>query len=163
MTTPPLLRPATAADAPAVARVLIDSRRELMPFAPSVHTDDEVQGWVREVLIPGGGVTLACFGDSVAAVLAVSTAEGMAWIDQLYVHPQHVARGVGRALLMHALATLPRPVQLYTFQANRRARDFYERHGFAAVAFSDGAGNEEDCPDVLYRLDAADAALRSRP
>jgi GNAT superfamily N-acetyltransferase len=158
-----VLRPAGAADAPDAARVLIESRRELMPFAPSAHTDNEVRGWVREVLIPGGGVTLACCGHSTVGVLAVSTVEGVAWIDQLYVHPQHIAQGVGRALLAHALATLPRPVQLYTFQANRRARDFYEKRGFTAVALGDGTGNEERCPDVLYRLDAAGPALRSPP
>lgn len=170
---PPALRPAVAADAPEVARVLIDSRRELMPFAPSAHSDDEVRAWVREVLIPSGGVTVACFGDRVAGVMAVSLkdstkvpsnvpqSDAAAWIEQLCVHPTQVARGAGRALLAHALATLPRPLQLYTFQANRHARDFYERHGFAAVAFGDGAGNEERCPDVLYRLDARDLALRS--
>lgn len=150
----PRLRAAAAADAPEVARVLIDSRRELMPFAPSAHSDDEVRAWAREVLIPTGGVTVACFGGAVAGVLAVSQADGIAWIEQLCVHPANVARGAGSALLAHALATLPRPLQLYTFQANRHARDFYERHGFAAVAFSDGEDNEEHRPDVLYRLDA---------
>lgn len=157
----PQLRPAAVADAPQVARVLIDARRELMPFAPSAHSDDEVRAWVREVLIPRGGVTVACFGDAVVGALAVSQADGMAWIEQLCVHPAQVARGAGRALLAHALATLPRPLQLYTFQANRHAREFYERHRFAAVAFSDGAGNEERRPDVLYRLDATGPALRS--
>ena len=39
----PLLRAATIEDAEAVARVLIDARRELMPYAPSAHTDDEVR------------------------------------------------------------------------------------------------------------------------
>ncbi|MGE3511045.1 MAG: histone acetyltransferase, partial [Vicinamibacterales bacterium] len=29
-------------------------------------------------------------------------------------------------------------------------RVFYERHGFVAVAFGDGSGNEERCPDILY-------------
>ncbi len=78
--------------------------------------------------------------------------EDPAWIDHLYVHPAHAARGIGSTLLAHALATLPRPVQLWTFQANRHARAFYERHGFAAITFTDGADNEERCPDVLYRL-----------
>ncbi len=157
----PRLRAAGAADAPNVARVLIDARRELMPFAPSVHSDDEVRAWVRELLVPAGGVTVACFGDAVVGVLAVAQADGTAWIEQLCVHPAHVARGAGRALLAHALATLPRPLQLFTFQANRHAREFYERHGFAAVALTDGAGNEERRPDVLYRLDARGPALRS--
>jgi len=37
-----------------------------------------------------------------------------------------------------------------TLEANQRARAFYERRGFRAIAFGDGSGNEERCPDVLY-------------
>ena len=150
----PTLRAATANDGAAVARVLIDARRELMPFAPSAHPDEETRCWVRDTLIPSGGVTVAAMDGAVAGVLALSAPAGAAWIDQLSVHPTQVARGIGKRLLAHALATLPRPVQLHTFQANHHARAFYERHGFSAVAFSDGAGNEEGCPDVLYRLQA---------
>ncbi len=158
------LRAATAADAAGVARVLIESRRQLMPFAPSAHTDDEDRGWVRDTLVPSGTVTVAVADGAVAGVLALSAQAGVCWIDQLSVHPTQVARGIGRRLLMHALATLKQPVQLYTFQANHHARAFYERHGFHAVAFSDGAGNEEHCPDVLYRWQPAPAAaLPSAP
>lgn len=160
----PVLRAAAAADAEGVARVLMDARRELMPFAPSAHADDDVRCWVRDTLVPSGGVTVALVEGTVAAVLASSALAGVAWIDQLCVHPTQVARGIGRLLLMHALVTLPRPLQLYTFQANHHARAFYERHGFSAVAFSDGAGNEEQRPDVLYRLaGAAAAALPALP
>ena len=45
---------------------------------------------------------------------------------------------------------LPSPIRLYTFQENQRARAFYERRGFNAVKLSDGSGNEEKCPDILY-------------
>ena len=44
------------------------------------------------------------------------------------------------------------PIRLYTFQANLGARRFYERHGFSAIEFTDGEGNRERCPDVLYEL-----------
>jgi ribosomal protein S18 acetylase RimI-like enzyme len=158
------LRPATVADADAVAGVLCQSRRVLMPFVPQVHDDADVRGWVGGTLLPGGGVTVAEVDAAVVGVLAVSHADGLAWIDQLYVHPGFVARGIGHALLQHALATLPRPVQLYTFQANARARGFYERRGFVAVALGDGRDNEERCPDVLYRLDSpASAAAGQSP
>ena len=161
----PVLRAATAADAEAVARVLIETRRELMPFAPSARADDDVQRWVLGTLVPSGAVTVALVGGAVdaavAGVLALSARADALWIDQLSVHPTQVARGIGCLLLKHALAT-PRqpvqPVQLYTFQANHHARAFYERHGFQAVAFSDGADNEEQRPDVLYRLLRAPAA-----
>jgi ribosomal protein S18 acetylase RimI-like enzyme len=61
-----------------------------------------------------------------------------------------VGQGIGKLLLEGALAHLQLPVRLYTFQANTGARRFYERHGFVAIEFSDGQGNEEKCPDVLY-------------
>lgn len=147
---PVALRPARAADATAVAEVLILSRRALMPFAPAVHGDGETLAWVSSTLVPAGGVTVAEFEGRVVGVLAVSLRPPASWIDQLYVHPAHVGAGVGSALLAQALAVLPRPVRLHTFQANLAARAFYERHGFAAVGFSDGEANEERCPDVLY-------------
>ena len=39
-------------------------------------------------------------------------------------------------------------VQLWTFQANVRARAFYLREGFRELRFTDGAGNDEKLPDV---------------
>ena len=44
---------------------------------------------------------------------------------------------------------------LWTFQRNLRARRFYEANGFVAVRETDGAGNEEKEPDVLYRWELA--------
>ena len=151
----PTLRAATAADAAAVATLLIDSRLALMPFAPSAHSDEETHRWVAGTLIPGGGVTVATLQGAIVGVVAVQRQGGMGWINQLMVDPQQVKRGIGHALLHHALQQLPRPVQLYTFQANWAARRFYEQQGWRAVAFTDGADNEEQVPDVLYRLDPA--------
>lgn len=145
------LRAATADDAAQVADVLLASRKAFLPYAPPAHTDSDVRQWVREVLLPSGGVTVACAGAQIVGVLATSRDEaGISWIDQLYLAPGHVGQGTGTRLLAHALASLPPPLRLYTFQANARARAFYERHGFQAIAFTGGQGNEERCPDVLY-------------
>lgn len=149
-----MLRPATAADAAQVAQVLIESRRAFLPFAPSAHPEADVVEWVTRVLVPSGQVTVAVLGDAVVGVLALSSGEGCHWIDQLYLHPKHVGRGIGTRLLAHAMASAPRPLRLYTFQQNEGARRFYERHGFVALQFSDGSANEERCPDVLYELPA---------
>lgn len=146
------LRTATAEDPPHVAEVLLASRKIFLPYALLTRTDAELREWVREALIPSGGVTVACVGSAVVGVVAIARESNTSWINQLYVAPGHTGRGIGTRLLGHALASLEPPVRLYTFQANTRARLFYERHGFKAIAFSDGSSNEERCPDVLYEL-----------
>jgi ribosomal protein S18 acetylase RimI-like enzyme len=143
------LRAATTDDADAVADVYLRSRGELVTCAPLVHSDASVRAWIRR-LVPAGRTTVATADGAVVALLIVSTDAHYGWIDQLYVLPAWIDRGVGTRLLDHARAALPPPIRLYTFQANRRARRFYERHGFRAVAFGDGSRNEEGCPDVLY-------------
>jgi ribosomal protein S18 acetylase RimI-like enzyme len=72
--------------------------------------------------------------------------------------PGHTGQGVGAQLLQAAHGRLMPPIRLYTFQANTGARRFYERHGYKAIALTDGSGNEERCPDVLYEWRGADAA-----
>jgi GNAT superfamily N-acetyltransferase len=146
----PIFRPATVADAGAVSEVYLLSRKELVPWAPLVHSDSEVRRWIRDRLIPAGRVTVAIENGDVVGMMALSEDETIGWIDQLYLHPCAVGHGIGTRLLERAKTELGSPIRLYTFQANLGARWFYERHGFRAIAFSDGAGNEEQCPDVLY-------------
>jgi ribosomal protein S18 acetylase RimI-like enzyme len=153
------LRSAGSEDVLQVAEVILSSRRTFLPYAPLAHTDAEMRQWVRERLIPAGGTTVACDGESVIGVIAVAREADASWIEQLYVAPDHTDRGIGTRLLRHALASLELPARLYTFQANVRARSFYERHGFKATAFSDGSTNEEQCPDVLYELASSRAAV----
>ena len=147
-----VLRMATSDDAHAVAEVLIRSRAEYLPFAPSAHPPDDVRAWVADRLVPTDGVTVAEHQGEVVGVLAISRPHGVSWIDQMYVRPGWTGRGVGTRLLEHAHRLLPRPIRLYTFQANAGARRFYERHGYRAIEFTDGQANEERCPDVLYEL-----------
>lgn len=97
-------------------------------------------------------------GGRVVAVMATSHDGAVSWIDQLYVLPGHVGRGIGARLLALAHAELPLPIRLYTFQPNVGARRFYERHGYEAIAFTDGIANEEKCPDVLYEYKPSTAA-----
>jgi ribosomal protein S18 acetylase RimI-like enzyme len=148
-----ILRSATGSDAEQVASVLLDSRRAFVAFAPMAHADDDVRAWIANLLIPGGGVSVAVdreSNDAVVGMMAVSRQDGVGWIDQLYLHPSVVSRGIGTRFIEVAKESLGSPIRLYTFQENAGARHFYERHGFRAIAFSDGSDNEEHCPDVLY-------------
>lgn len=150
MRTHPIFRAATVADAEAVSEVYLTSRKELVPWAPLVHANSAVWGWIRDHLIPAGRVTVAIQDGDVVGMIALSDDGTVGWIDQLYLHPRAVGRGIGTTLIERAKTELGSPIRLYTFQASVRARRFYERHGFRAIAVSDGSENEEQCPDVLY-------------
>ena len=83
-------------------------------------------------------------------MMALSKKESIGWIDQLYLDPAVVGRGIGALLVKAAKSALGSPIRLHTFQKNVKARRFYERHGFQILALSDGSTNEENCPDMLY-------------
>jgi GNAT superfamily N-acetyltransferase len=144
------LRPATPDDADIVATVFLRSRKELVACAPLVHSDDSVRGFVRGRLIPAGRTTVAVAEPGVVGFLSWRVEADASWIDQFYLLPEWVGRGIGTRLLERARRELPPPMRLYTFQGNEAARRFYERRGFLPIAFGDGSGNEEKCPDVLY-------------
>ena len=143
------IRPATVEDASPMADVWLSSWRATFDFEPA-HPDEDVRRWVREELLVEAEDWVATDpsdGDSVIALLGLSDT----MVEQLYVRPDRIGRGVGRALLELAKRRRPDGLDLYCFAANARARRFYERNGFEPVAFGDGSGNEERQPDVLYR------------
>jgi GNAT superfamily N-acetyltransferase len=146
------LRSAVPADAEAIAQILIDVRSAFMPYAPLVHSAEEVHSWVAGVLVPSGNTVIAESSGDLIGVLASAQAPSCSWIDQMAVHPSHVGRGIGSVLLDHAFRVLSWPMRLYTFHANTGARRFYERHGFRVIQLTDGCANEERCPDVLYEF-----------
>lgn len=147
------LRSANNDDTETVARILISSRLEYLPFAKSPHSSDGFSRWVGESLISSGGVVIAQLDGEDVGVLATSVSEGAGWIDQLYLAPCYVGLGIGAELLAHALSVLPRPIRLWTFQKNDMAIRFYEHYGFKAIEYTNGEYNEEKCSDVLYEYE----------
>jgi GNAT superfamily N-acetyltransferase len=139
-------RRAVPADAEQVASLWLRSRRaSLAEIPPPVHTDDEVRRWFATVVSRQRETWVVEVRGAVAAVLVLLPG----WIDQLYVDPDHTGCGLGTRLLEVAKALNPEGLDLWTFESNEGARRFYERHGFAAVAATDG-DNEEGMPDVRY-------------
>ena len=59
-------------------------------------------------------------------------------------------RGIGTSLLQLAQEAQAE-LRLYTFQSNKNARAFYERHGFLIEEMTNGERNEEKMPDITYR------------
>ena len=97
---------------------------------------------------------LAELDGAIVGVMAIERRGSCSWITQMAVDPRNVGTGIGSVLLQHAFRECPSPIRLYTFQANIGARRFYKRHGFRSIRLSDGRGNEEHCPDVLYEFTA---------
>ncbi|MEJ2795716.1 GNAT family N-acetyltransferase [Iodobacter sp. LRB] len=143
---------AECSDSHSIASLYLASRKAYLSYAPLAHSDEAIYSWAADVLIKTNRIIAASKDGLIYGFIATASDEGRHWINHLYIHPLHTGSGTGSALLEYALTQIPRPVYLYTFQANTGARRFYERHGFIALEFSDGTGNEEGCPDVLYVL-----------
>ena len=128
------------ADAPGMAMVLGDWIKQT-PWMPDLHLPVE-HIWFCE------GLTDTCAvwvlrQDAVAGFIARRGEE----VTALYLAPAARGQGHGKALLDLAKAGQDR-LTLWTFQANTRAIAFYKREGFAETARTEGAGNDENLPDV---------------
>ena len=145
MSTELALRPATAADLPALAEIHLAARRAAdEAFPPGVHADDEVRAWVGGWDLSAYDVWLAAIGEQVAGYARCTPT----WLDDLYVHPDHQGSGVGTALFDLVTTLRPRGFCLWVFESNAPARAFYRSRGCLELERTDGAGNEERSPDI---------------
>jgi GNAT superfamily N-acetyltransferase len=140
------LRRAEPLDAVALADLYLRSFRWGLPTVTLAHDDADVHRWFREEVVPRKETWVAVDEEPVGLLVLTAT-----MVESLYVDPAHVGRGVGTLLLDQAKLRRPEGLELWAFQDNDRARRFYEHHGFVAVEFGDGSGNEEGAPDVRYR------------
>ena len=141
-----VLQRAARDDAPMVSGVFLASFKATYEF-PLAHTDDEVRGWIRDDLIPATEAWVAV--NSASVIVGVMALDGDD-LAQLYIAPGWTGRGIGSRFVELAKRLRPAGLSLYTFQVNRGARRFYERHGFIVVDENDGSRNEEHQPDVRY-------------
>ena len=131
---------------PALARLYRRTVRASLPFVPELHTPEEDAWWFRERLFAANEVWFAQGDDGPQGYVAFRPD----FIEHLFVRPELHGAGVGLELLNKA-KEVAAELSLWTFQQNLRARRFYERNGFVVVRMTEGADNEEQLPDVLYR------------
>lgn len=122
-------------DALSIERRTADHRQWLSPPTP-------YSTWVAD--LEGRILGFCTCGPSRDPNADTSTAE----IGALYLERDAVGRGIGRQLLLHAIADLRRRgytvVTLWVLDTNERARRFYEREGFHL----DGTAKTEERGDV---------------
>src|SRR5713101_4281070 len=143
---PITLRRATDRDADAIAEVFAASFR-LLTFLPMLHTIEGYRRFVGNVMLKEYAVTVVEDDTGIISFLARQGEE----VRQLYTRPDRIGRGAGTQLIEAAKSSGVAALELWCFQANARARRFYEARGFHAIRFTDGADNEERTPDVRYR------------
>lgn len=150
-----VLRRATASDAGAAADVWLRSFAAALPTVVRPHSDDDVRTYFREVVVPLRETWVAEATEVTEATDGVMGLIGLMVLDhdqlsQLYLDPDRRGQGIGDRFVDLAKRRRPGGLSLWTFQVNRSAHRFYERHGFVAVEYTDGSGNEEREPDVRY-------------
>jgi GNAT superfamily N-acetyltransferase len=114
---------------------------------PPVHGDDEVRDWFASHVAHETELWVAV--DNAGTLVGLLVLDGQ-WLDQLYVEPATIGRGVGAGLVQVAKRARPNGLRLWTFASNTGAQRFYERHGFVEAKRTDGRDNEEGAPDILY-------------
>lgn len=129
------------AQASRIHRASFDDR---LPWLKGLHTPQEDQWFYENCIFPQCEVW-AVFAPEMAGIIAFKTG----WIEQLYILPEFQGRGIGSVLLRQAQQTFPH-LQLWTFQRNIQAQNFYGKHGFTAIDQTDGRDNEEKEPDILF-------------
>jgi GNAT superfamily N-acetyltransferase len=133
-------------DADGIAAVFSSSLR-LLTFLPVLHTVEEDRRFIENIVLKECEVIVAEGDPGIVSFLALNGEE----IRLLYSHPDFIGSGAGSLLLDAVKKSSVAALELWCFQANERARRFYEERGFRAVRFTDGQDNEEKVPDVRYR------------
>jgi ribosomal protein S18 acetylase RimI-like enzyme len=162
-----LIELATTADAAALRDLHVltwaHTNAPLVPQEFQAHrlSQHRVRDW-RELIAAqaaqGGGVLVARSGPELVGFCQYGPSpdeedRGVAvgHIHRLYIHPGAQGRGVGRALLEHAVnrlsSTGARDLTLWVLENDPRARGFYERLGWRP----DGTRRFDGVWDVRYR------------
>jgi GNAT superfamily N-acetyltransferase len=135
---------------PDLAEELVHLWRESKRAAlADYHEPHDFAGFLKflqEVLVPTHLIQVA--RDSTSGQLLGFVAVRGEELSQLYIHKDHLGQGIGSALLNLAKKQSSGKLRAYTFQRNIPAKQFYERHGFTAIAY--GEDNEEGLPDILF-------------
>ena len=138
---PLIIRRASPADAPELARILTAWINET-PWMPRLHTPEEDVRFLSR-LVENDETLVADESGRPAGFITLRDHE----VPALYVRSDARRHRIGHQLIDRAKTDRDR-LGLWTFQANKGARAFYKSEGFLETVTTDGADNEENLPDV---------------
>ena len=111
---------------------------------PEPHTVAEQRSYFLSAVVPNNRVLVAQASGCVVGFVAASDER----VDQLYVHLDYQAIGIGSRLLQWAKDNSLGRLSLFTFERNDRAQKFYEARGFKLAAR--GFEKQWQLPDMRY-------------
>ena len=125
------------------------------PTVPVVHDDSDVRRWMADEVIAHADVTVAEVDGMVVGlmVLSADAKRRSGWIEQLYLDPAWIGRGLGEQFVDRAKSAHARGPAAVDLRRSTTLRvGSTQRLGFDEVEQTDGAGNEEREPDVRYQV-----------
>ena len=139
-------RRASVEDLPDVAKIYRLAFFTAMPQMPILHSPSEdLNYFLTAVYVSSEMWVLEAPGGVTVGFIAFRPGR----VDHLYVVPKYQRQGLGSSLLAVA-QTSGDTLRVRTFRCNWAGRHFFEKHGFRMEGETDGRGNEEKQPDVLY-------------
>src|SRR5258706_77013 len=119
------------------------------------YPENWIQHWkaglkITPEFIAENEMYVAMNGAEIAGCCAISFSESIAELEHMWIRPEHIGTGVGRALFLHVkkrTADLKIPLEL---SADPNAEGFYERMG--ATRIGEVRSEIEGQPRVLPRM-----------
>jgi GNAT superfamily N-acetyltransferase len=121
------LRPSNEADHSTIAEIWHSSASLPGVGPPVMPTLGDLRERVDREFAAGWEVMVAVRDDHVIGFIAIKPSEAI--LAELFVRPESVGSGIGKALLAHAFRVMPSGFTLLTRSGNARARRLYEKAG----------------------------------
>jgi ribosomal protein S18 acetylase RimI-like enzyme len=128
-------RPATASDAPFLRELHHSAYRDLVECQFG-SWDERQQDAFFEQSLRDADFEVILDGDSAVGAIGTRLHSDHLFLAEIQVRPEHQNRGIGTAMLRAQIARavdLKKPLGLQVLRENR-AKDWYERHGFAVIS-----------------------------
>jgi ribosomal protein S18 acetylase RimI-like enzyme len=109
-----------------------------------IHSFENHVNFLNTILAKQFQIELVLMDYKVVGMIAYNDSE----ISQLYIDNDYQGIGLGKTLLDKAKRNSKGRLTLYTFEVNKIAQRFYEKHGFKVIGR--GHENEENLADILY-------------
>ena len=125
-----LVRAAAPADLDGCAEIFLAARRAAFDWRDRAAF--ALEDFAKTTA--GESIWVALDGDdAILGFASVLLEPGKSFLHSLFIAPDRWGAGIGTALLEYVLDAVATPLELKVDEPNRRARRFYEAHGFSVI------------------------------